>query len=155
MLEVGRVVKAHGLTGEVVVGLLTDRVERVAPGTVLDTDRGPLEIVAVRPYQGRWLVTFAGVVDRTGADRIRGLVLRAEPIDDPDAMWVHELIGADAVLPDGTVAGRVDAVQENPAADLLLLDTGALVPMRFVLGWDDARRVLIDPPEGLLELGDG
>ncbi len=152
MLEVGRVVKAHGLAGEVIVGLVTDRVERVAPGTVLTTDRGPLEITGSRPHQGRWIVSFAGVASREAAERLRGVILHAEPLDDPDALWVHELIGADAVLPDGTRAGLVDAVEDNPAGDLLVLDTGALVPVRFVVGWDDERRLVIDPPAGLLDL---
>ena len=151
MLEVGRVVKAHGLAGEVIVGLVTDRVERVAPGTVLTTDRGPLEITGSRPHQGRWIVSFAGVASREAAERLRGVILHAEPLDDPDALWVHELIGADAVLPDGTRAGLVDAVEDNPAGDLLVLDTGALVPVRFVVGWDDEGRLVIDPP-GLLDL---
>jgi len=152
VLEVGRVVKAHGLAGEVIVGLVTDRVERVAPGTVLTTDRGPLEITGSRPHQGRWIVSFAGVASREAAERLRGVILHAEPLDDPDALWVHELIGADAVLPDGTRAGLVDAVEDNPAGDLLVLDTGALVPVRFVVGWDDERRLVIDPPAGLLDL---
>ena len=58
------------------------------------------------------------------------------------------------VLTDGSVVGEVAAVQENPADDLLVLATGALVPLRFVVGWDDERRVVIDPPDGLLELSE-
>ena len=54
-------------------------------------------------------------------------------------------------LADGTAVGTVDEVQANPAADLLVLDSGALVPVVFVT--EHARRPLtIDPPEGLLDL---
>ena len=74
----------------------------------------------------------------------------AEPIDDPDALWVHHLVGAAVVELDGTERGRCVAVIDNPAADLLELDSGALVPVTFVVGFDDGV-VTIDPPEGLFE----
>jgi 16S rRNA processing protein RimM len=140
------------LRGEVVVDLVTDRDERVAPGAVLSTDAGPLEVVTSRAHQGKWIVAFAGVTDREAAERLRGVVLRAAPLDDPDALWVHDLIGATVVDRAGAPCGVVTAVQQNPAGDLLVLDTGALVPVRFVDGFDPDRRVVIDPPEGLLDL---
>jgi 16S rRNA processing protein RimM len=151
LLEVGRISKAHGLRGEVIVALITDRDERVAPGSVLTTDRGPLEVVSSRPHQHRWIVQFAGVDGRAAAEALHGTVLRAAPLDDPDALWVHEVIGAEAVLPDGTLVGRVESIQVNPADDLLVLASGSLVPMAFVVGWDEGHLV-IDPPEGLLDL---
>jgi 16S rRNA processing protein RimM len=135
-----------------VVELVTDRVERLDPGTTLDTDRGPLTVVQRRPHGGRHVVRFAGIDDRDRAESIRGLVLRAPGLDDPDALWVHELIGADVVRPDGSLVGRVDAVEASGADDLLLLDTGALVPVGFAVGWDENRRLVIDPPDGLLDL---
>jgi 16S rRNA processing protein RimM len=64
---------------------------------------------------------------------------------------VHELIGATAVLVDGTEVGTVDGVEANPASDLLVLDSGALVPVVFVTAHEPGR-VTIDPPEGLLDL---
>jgi 16S rRNA processing protein RimM len=148
LLEVGRVAKPHGVRGEVIVELVTDRLERLAPGSVLDTDRGDLLVVASRPHQHRWIVQFEGLADRNEAERLNGLVLRAEPIEDEGAMWVHELIGAEVVERDGTTRGRVVAVVANPAHDLLELESGALVPMVFVVSNDDGV-VLIDPPDGL------
>ena len=149
LLEVGRVVKAHGLRGEVLVKLLTDRQERVAPGSVLHTTRQLLEVVASRPHQGGFLVWFAGVVGREAADDLRGEVLSAPPLDDPDTLWVHDLIGAEVVGLDGSDYGSVVAVEANPASDLLVLDGGGLVPLTFVT--DHApRRLVIDPPAGLL-----
>src|SRR5437660_12576899 len=67
LLEVGRVVKPHGLRGEVIVDLVTNRVERVAAGMSLVTDAGPLLIEASSPHQGRWIVQFAGVGSREAA----------------------------------------------------------------------------------------
>jgi 16S rRNA processing protein RimM len=151
LLEVGRIVKPHGLSGQVVVELVTNRVERLAPGSVLASDAGPLEVVASARHQTRWIVTFAGVRGREAAEELRGLALRAEPLDDPGSLWVHELVGSVAALPSGEVVGTVEAVQANPASDLLVLDTGALVPLRFVVS-SAGGRVEIDPPPGLLEL---
>jgi 16S rRNA processing protein RimM len=134
LLEIGRITKPHGVRGEVVVDLVTDRRERVAPGTRLASDRGELHVLSSRPHQGKWLVMFEGYPARTAVARLAGVVLRAEPLDDPDALWVHELVGAQLVEADGTERGRVVAVVENPAHDLLELDSGALVPIVFVRG---------------------
>jgi 16S rRNA processing protein RimM len=151
LLEVGRVVKPHGLRGEVIVDLTTDRTERLDPGSVLHTDRGPLEVEEARRHQARWIVRFAGHERVEDVESLRGVVLRAEPIDDEGELWVHELVGSAVVLGDGTRVGECVAVQENPAADLLVLDTGALVPVVFVVGHAPGR-VTIEPPEGLLDL---
>lgn len=153
LLEVGHVARAHGLQGEVVVELITNRTERLEPGSVLQTDAGPLEVATARAQApGRWVVSFAGVRDRPAAEALRARVLRAAPLATEDGtLWVHQLVGAEVVELDGTPRGRVTDVQANPASDLLVLDNGALVPLRFVAqqrpGW-----VQIDPPAGLFEL---
>lgn len=150
MLEVGQVVKPHGLRGEVVVALFTNRDERMEPGTVLSTPDGPLTIERSSPHLGRWIVSFVGVRSREDADALRGTILSAEPLDDPDELWVHELIGAEVVGVDDRPYGTVAAVEANPASDLLVLDTGGLVPLRFVVSSGEGR-VVVDPPVGLLD----
>ena len=151
LLEVGRIAKAHGIRGEVNVLLTTDRLERLAPGSALHTKQGVLEVVASRPHQGGHLVTFGGVHDRNGAEALRGLVLHAAPLDDPDELWVHELVGRLVVEVDGTARGRVTALEVNPASDLLVLDSGALVPLTFVVD-TAAEELVVDAPEGLFDL---
>lgn len=131
--------------------LTSDRVERTAVGSVFATARGPVTVVASRPHQGDWIVAFEGVADRNQAETMRGLVLRAEPIDDPDALWVHELVGARVVEVDGTERGVVTAVEANPASDLLVLDSGHLVPLRFVTGTEPGR-ITVEVPAGLFEV---
>jgi 16S rRNA processing protein RimM len=150
-LEVGRVKKAHGVRGEVVVALLTDRVERLAPGSVLFTDQRALRVEASRPHQKHHIVSFEGVLSREDADALHGAVLSAEPLDDESELWVHELIGSAVVNLAGDRIGTIESVQANPASDLLVLDTGALIPVVFVLSHDDGA-VLVDLPEGLLDL---
>jgi 16S rRNA processing protein RimM len=163
LLEVGRIAKPHGLKGEVIVRLTTNRTERLAPGTVLETDHGPLTVERSAAHQDRWRVLFAGFTDRTGAESLHGRVLRAEAIHDPEALWIHELIGATVVEAEGTepgvVRGVVTSVEANPSGDLLVLDTGHLVPLRFVVnrseGRDRADRLLVvEVPEGLFDLLD-
>jgi 16S rRNA processing protein RimM len=150
LLEVGQIVKPHGLRGEVIVRLTTNRTERMTPGVVLESDRGPMLIEHASPHQGRFIVAFDGVHDRDGAEALRGLVLRAEPIEDEGALWVHELIGVEVVGVDGRAYGRVEAVEANPASDLLVLPGGGLVPLTFVVDRQPGR-VIIDPPAGLLD----
>jgi 16S rRNA processing protein RimM len=152
---VGRITKAHGLKGEVVVALSTTEASRVDVGATLWAGDRELRVVSSRPHQDRWIVQFEGVAGREAADDLRGTILSAPPIgsdeaDDPDALWVHELIGAEVVDVAGRSRGRVDAVQANPASDLLVLDSGVLVPLTFVVRWVERPRVLeIDPPVGL------
>jgi len=156
-LEVGRVHKAHGLKGDVVVSLTTDRTERVAPGALLWVGSDEREVVRSSRHHDRWIVAFAGIADRTAAEALRGRPLSAPPLDADDGeMWVHELVGAAVVLGDGTEVGTVEAVQDNPAHELLVLDTGDLVPVVFVTDATDLpERVVIDPPQGLLGATEG
>lgn len=144
--------RPHGIRGEVVVRLTTDRVERLEPGAELSTDRGSLTVVAARRDRDRWLVRFDGVEGRDAAEGLRGLVLRAAPIEDPEVLWVHELIGMQVISQDGVDRGRVTAVQANPAADLLVLDDGSLVPLTFVVGTPRHGVVRVDVPDGLFDL---
>jgi 16S rRNA processing protein RimM len=152
LLEVGHVVRAHGLRGDIVIALITDRPERVDVGSVLFTDRGPLRISASRPDRDKWLVRIEGIDTREAAEPLRGLVLRAEPLDDPDVLWIHEMIGGRVIDSDGVERGTVVAVLDNPASDLLELDTGPLVPLRFVVGMPANGVIRVDVPEGLWDL---
>ena len=151
LLEVGRVVRPHGLSGEVVVDLISNRPERLERGSVLSLGTGEsLTVSAARPFQHRFLVVFEGVTTREQADSLRAAVLLAAPIEDPDALFVHDLIGCEVVEASGTSRGRVAAVQENPASDLLVGEDGWLVPLRFVVARETGRLVVEVPP-GLFE----
>ena len=157
LLELGHIAKAHGLNGEVTVVLTTDRAERTEPGAVWHLDAGPVTVTAIRPFQQRWIATLDGVTTREDADALRGQAVRGAPIEDPEALWVHHLVGATVCTPDGREWGTVATVLANPAADLLELDDGTLVPVSFVTDASSLpERVEVDPPEGLLpEAGAG
>ena len=138
--------------GEVIVDLITNRPDlRLAPGSVLSSDRGPLEVLGSTPHQNRWIVAFAGIPDRNTAETYRNTVLSAEPIEGDDGtLWVHELIGAEVFDLEGRTYGPVEAVEANPASDLLVLSGERLVPLVFVKTRLPGR-VVIDPPPGLLD----
>jgi 16S rRNA processing protein RimM len=148
-LEVGRLGRAHGLRGEISVTLTSDRSERLAPGSTLTTDDRELVVRAARPHQQRWLVSFDGIDDRTAAERLQGASLYAEALPtEGDELWVHELIGATVRDPAGTTLGVVEAIEANPASDLLVLDGERLVPLTFVVAHEPGV-VTVDVPDGL------
>jgi 16S rRNA processing protein RimM len=155
LLSVGRIAKPHGLKGELIVVLTTNRTERVAVGSVLQTASGrQLVVSASAPHNDRWRVRFADVPDRTAAEALHGVELFAEPMHDPDALWVHELIGAAVTLPDGTAIGTIAAVESAGSSDLVVLDDGRMIPMVFVVSntaGDGGFVAVVDPPPGLLD----
>lgn len=154
-LEIGRITKPHGLRGDLVVVLTTNRDDRLAVGGALRTDRGDLVVEASRVHQDRFVVSFRDVDSRERADELRGLVLSAEAIDDPDELWVHELIGCHLIESNGDSGGIdrgiIESVQENPASDLLVTDSGALVPVRFIISHRPGEEVIVDVPAGLFD----
>lgn len=170
-LTVGRVAKAHGITGEVVVEVRTDDPElRFAPGTVLRAKRSGDDersyvIEAVRLHGGRLLVRLQGVADRDAADALRGslFVIDSEdlpPIDEPDTYYDHQLEGLRVHTTAGRDIGTVAEVLHTAAGELLAVNRGEagelLVPFVSAIVTSvslDSRIVEIDPPEGLLELG--
>lgn len=151
LLSVGHIRKAHGLKGEVVVRLTTNRSERVAKGARLTADGRELIVATSRPKDSDFLVRFDGVADRNAAEELRGIELLAEPIEDQDELWVHELIGATVFDQHGTQRGTVAEVQANPASDLLVLDSEMLIPTVFVTEFTDGV-VMVEAPEGLFDL---
>ena len=167
-LVIGRILRPHGVRGEVVVDIHTDSpAERFAVGSVLATDptaAGPLTISELRSHQGRLLILFDGFADRDVADRLRGveLVVDSESIpdpEDPDEFNDHQLVGLRAEKPDGERLGEVIRVEHGPGCDLLVLrllgGREGLVPfVRSIVPEVDipAGRVVMTPPEGLFDL---
>jgi 16S rRNA processing protein RimM len=152
LLEVGRIGRAHGLRGEVIVHLVTDRTERVAPGAVLHGPDGTFEVATSRPIKRGHVVQFVGVAGREQAEALAGTVLFAPPLDEAGVIWAHEVIGCVVIDAEGIERGTVTALQDNPASDLLVLDTGALVPLVFVVDGPRDGQVHVAVPPGLFDL---
>lgn len=176
---IGRVIRPHGVRGEVVVEAHTDSPdERFAVGSVVDTDpssAGPLRISEVRRlggraergragYQSRLLVLFDGYADRDVAEALRGVYLLVDSADvpapdDPDEFHDHQLVGLRAQSPDGEPLGTVVRVEHAPASDLLVLarpdGASALVPfVKAIVPEVDVAggKVVVTAPEGLFDL---
>jgi len=132
-LIVGRVLRPHGVRGELSVEVLSDAPERFAPGAELgvgDPD-GPeppetAVVRAARLHLGRLLLSLEGVSDRDAADRLRGAwlsipVAAARPLD-PGEFWPHQLVGLAVVDRQGRPRGRVADVVPGAAHDLLAVE---------------------------------
>jgi len=167
---VGRLGRAHGITGEVSVEPLTDEPDRrFAVGAVLEVstdrpdDRVPsrLTVAATRWHQGRLLVRFAELGDRTAAETARGRRLTvpvdpAETPEDPDEFYDHQLVGLAVEDLAGEPVGTVSGIVHGAAQDLLCIDVAgrevlfpfvaALVPTVDV----PAGRIVVDDRPGLL-----
>ncbi|MDF2823553.1 MAG: rRNA processing protein RimM [Mycobacterium sp.] len=172
-LVVGRIVKAHGITGEVVVDVRTDDPDdRFVRGKVLRgrPSRGGAErtftVEAVREHGGRLLVRLAGVSDRDTADALRGTLFLVDsgdlpPITEPDEFYDHQLEGLAVRTVDGAPVGTVAEVLHTAAGELLSVKTpeGREILVPFVtaivptVSLADAV-VEIDPPDGLLAIED-
>jgi 16S rRNA processing protein RimM len=169
---VGRVRKAHGIRGELVIEPFTDAPDavfasgrRLFAGTV-EGDPSPgapeLHVTGARPFKEGWLVTFAEVTSRTDAERWRQryVLMPADELDPPNEgeVYLHELVGLGVQLESGEPVGEVIATYELPQGILLEVQRPekgtVLVPFRseVVREVDREQRVMtIDPPEGLLD----
>jgi 16S rRNA processing protein RimM len=175
-LLVGRVVRAHGISGELVVEIRTDDpASRFASGSTLrakESHSGGQErsylVAHVREHGGRLLVRLAGVDDRDAADALRGSLFVVDsddlpPIDEPDTYYDHQLEGLQVRTTTGHDVGVVAEVLHTAGGELLAVrrrDSGemgeVLVPFVSAIVTSvslDDRIVEIDPPEGLLDLG--
>jgi 16S rRNA processing protein RimM len=162
---VGLITKAHGLRGEVAVQNRSDNADRWAPGAQVLTEDGRTLTIEHARGGGRLLVRFAGVADRTQAERLRGTVLVVPTSwlpELPDGQyWPHQLEGCEVVTASGRSLGRITDVIENPANDLWVTvdDEGAetLIPAitEVVVEVDvGAERVTVRDVPGLTTSGD-
>jgi 16S rRNA processing protein RimM len=172
---VGRVRKAHGIRGEVVVEAITDAPDavfapgrRVFAGTAagdLAPNRAELHVDSSRPFNEGFLVAFTEVPDRNVAETWRGryLLLPVDELPAPgeEEVYVHDLLGMRVELESGEMIGTVDETYELPQG--LALDVRRARPReketvlilydeRTVASVDKTARVIVvTPPEGLLE----
>jgi 16S rRNA processing protein RimM len=171
-LVVGHLSKAHGVRGDLLIQPLTDRPEEVfAAGkrVIIGDEQGragrPMQERRVeegRPYKRGWLAHLEGVGDRTAAEDLAGryLLVPAEERGEPGEgeFFYHQLLGLRVETVSGVGVGTVREVYETEPSHLLEVKGEGrihLVPFdrRIVRAVElEAGRVVIDPPEGLLEL---
>lgn len=139
---------------------ISDDPHRFDAGSrLLHSDGRTLTVEHARPHRDRFLVKFEGIETREDAEDLRGTLFvpatEVRELDD-DEFWEHDLVGCDVFDVEGRSLGTVTAIVRGPAQDLLEIATArgtGLVPFvhEIVRATDvGARRVVIDPPEGLL-----
>lgn len=124
----GVVGRAVGLKGEVEVDVVSDDDRRFAVGSrVLEAgSRQPLTVRSARRNRNGPVLAFEEVVDRAGADALRGaeLVVPASEARrlGPGEYWDHDLVGCEVVTTEGSAVGRVSGVLHAPANDVLIVE---------------------------------
>ena len=167
LVVAGRIGRPHGVKGAATIEVRTDEPDtRFAVGARLLTDSGlDLTVASATWHGGRLLVTFEGYDDRTAVEQLRNALVSVDrPADerpeDPEEFYDSDLEGCEVVV-DGAVIGVVRELSHLPGQDLLVVATPdereVLIPLvsAFVPQIDvSAKRIIITPPEGLLEPGD-
>lgn len=160
-VQIGQILGAHGLRGEVKVASLTDIPDRFATlsEVAVRTARSftVCRVLGARETApGTWLLRLEGIGDRTAAEALRGaaLLVREEdsPALPPDVYYVHQLIGLRVVTTDGRELGAISEVIETGANDVYVTEK-ALIPAipQVVQAVDlEAGTMLIEPMPGLL-----
>lgn len=160
-VAVGRITRAHGITGEVAVVVLSEVPERFAEGAVVYLEDGrALTVESVRPHRGRLLVRFREVADRTQAEALRGRLLVVPTSMSPPlpegSWWDHDIEGCLVQTEGGRELGVVREIIHTAANDVWVAvdEAGAetLIPvLRDVLVEVDvaAKRILIREIPGL------
>jgi len=167
MAVVGRIARAHGIRGQVIVNLETDFPdERFKPGATLYTERGgtllPLTLTTVRFQNGRPVIGLQGVETMNEAEQLAGLQLRI-PVDEltplpEDTFYHHDLVGCEVVTTEGRTIGIVEGVEGTFGGSRLVVNGGRseiLIPLaKEICRTIDVagKRIVVDPPEGLLDL---
>jgi 16S rRNA processing protein RimM len=161
LVRIGKVVRAVGLKGHVGVGGSEGALaalERIA----LRRGEGEPEtrrIEEARPQGRIWAVKLEGISDRAAAEALVGAEVLAARADLGDAgegrhLWV-DLEGVEVVTVAGEVVGRVTGLYETGGVDVLVVKGAGgekLVPLAPYVEVDrEGRRIVVDPPEGLLD----
>lgn len=166
LVLLAEVTKPHGIRGEVCVKShaaapdVFARLRTVFLARPGEASR-PARIAGLRPHKAGLLLRFAGVEDRNRAEELRGCAVLARTADLPalaeDEVYLHQVAGLAAHLPDGSRLGVVAAADDSAGQELWLIRTDdgreALLPAAFVTGLDlAAGKAFVDPPPGLLDL---
>lgn len=165
-VTVGRVLRPHGVRGEVVVELLSDVPGRLDPGSPLLAAREaggpakPLRVIEQRPHKSGVRLRFEGIGDRDAAEELRGIWLEVDrsqvPEAPPGTYYHYELLGCRCHDGDRDLGEVVDLVEDGGGLLLIVQDGERRVPVPFVERFlreidVGAGRIVFDLPEGLLE----
>ena len=164
-VTVGRVLRPHGLRGEVVVEVLSDVPGRLDRGSRLLASREEaavrtLTVAASQPHKSGARVRFEGIDDVDSAEALRGLRLEVErsqvPAAEPGTYYYYELLGCRCSDGGKDLGEVVDLVEDGGGLLLIVADGERRIPVPFVESFlrevDVAQgRIALELPPGLLE----
>jgi 16S rRNA processing protein RimM len=161
LIRIGKVVRALGLKGHLGVAGSEGALGGLGRIALQRGDRAPemIRVLEARPQGRLWAVLVEGVLDRSGAEGLVGaevLALREELGEaGEDRHWWADLEGLPVVTVTGEAVGSVTGLLETGGVDVLVVtgDRGEkLVPLAPYVEVDRAAgRIVVDPPEGLLD----
>ena len=158
---VARIGAAHGVRGEVKLWSFTQDPAAVATYGPLETQDGTrrFEIEALRPAKDHFVARIAGVASRDDAEQLRNLELyipraRLPHIEEVDTFYHADLVGLDAVTPEGTQVGTVHALHNFGAGDIIeIMPLGSGEPLMLPFNETtvpkidlEAKQIVIVPP---------
>lgn len=166
LLLVGRVVRAHGIKGEICIQWYADSPFSLGMNLFFGNGQGEAvcqKIVSFRQKDQFAFLALAGVTDRNCAESLRGKQIFAErsvlPQPDEDEVFLQDIVGCNVFLRDGALLGRLDHVEFPAGQEVWSIMTSdgkeVLFPAQpiFIVSINLAQQsVCIDPPEGLLEI---
>ncbi len=124
---VGRVIRPHGVRGELRVEILTDYPERLPDRRMLylGSEARPYAVEGVRFHQGAVLIKLAGCDDRSAAEQLRGQwvqipIEEAVPLEE-DEYYYFQVVGVEVVTDKGEALGRVVEVLDTGANDVYVI----------------------------------
>lgn len=167
LISVAHIARPQGIRGEVIADLLTDFPERFSRLKNVLVKKASGDLVSLqlqnsRPHKGRVLLKFVGFDDMNSAETLRGarVVITADQLVKlpKDSFYEFDLVDCEVKTAEGQFIGKVTSVQRFGAAPLLVVSDGDrehLIPLTSSICTEvdvAQKRIVVDPPEGLLEL---
>lgn len=126
-LVAGRVIRPHGVRGDILVEGAPELMASLMPGRTIyvGEQRAPMEVVALRPHQNRYLVTLDGLSGRDSAESLRGAelqILMADADELASGSYYHwQILGMKVVSDKGELLGSVTRIIETGANDVYVV----------------------------------
>ncbi|MDO5022983.1 MAG: ribosome maturation factor RimM [Eubacteriales bacterium] len=157
-LQAAKILKPHGIHGEVKIAVLMDDVTQIIDFDILFVEKAgsfsPVRILKSRVQGGFAYLQLEGVLDRNAAEKLRDTVLyidrsKAEPLPD-GRYYIADIIGCDIVTQDGDIIGTIKDVIQPGANDVFIVETKKeqiLVPVlsKLIINWSiPENKIVVD-----------
>jgi 16S rRNA processing protein RimM len=152
-IALAAVAGAHGVKGELRLKLFTDSIDNLARHKSVYVGDVERKLESVRAGSSGTIARLSGVADRSAAEALRGSLVEVDrsalpPLEEGE-YYHSDLIGLECFAPDGSSRGKVIAVENYGAGDLLEIETPggerSLIPFRPGIADLEDGRIILDP----------